>query len=79
MDSQCPTPPCIIHLMKRSIIERDAVKEWEKVAGFGHASLMRDLHGRFAIWDGTEEERRKMLEWAELHMTDEEGRPPRWI
>jgi hypothetical protein len=59
-------------------MECDLAREWEKVAGFGLASLMRDVHGRFAIWDGTEEERRQMLEWAELHMTDEEGNPPRW-
>ncbi|MDB6067030.1 MAG: hypothetical protein JWR26_3238 [Pedosphaera sp.] len=79
MDSLCPTPSFIIHPMKRSIIERDLAKEWEKVAGFGEASLMRDVHGRFAIWDGTEEERRRMLAWAERHMTDEDGKPPRWI
>lgn len=53
--------------MKRSPIERDHVREWEEIAGWGEARLMRDLEYRYQLRGGSDEDRKQALEWVAKH------------
>jgi hypothetical protein len=51
--------------MKESPIERDRVQQFEVVAVFGDAQLVKRLDGRLEILSGIDDDRRQAREWME--------------
>ena len=62
--------------MKRSPLEIDNVRQYEGVAGWGTAKLIRWLDGRYELQDGSEQDRKEAMEWVNKFMTGD--KPVRW-
>jgi hypothetical protein len=54
--------------MIESPFERDRVRQFEVVAVFGDAQLVKRLDGRLEIRDGSENDRRQAREWMEMFL-----------
>ena len=52
--------------MKQSPFVRDNVRQFEVVAVFGEAQIVKRLDGRLEILGGTDENRQKAREWIAL-------------
>ena len=64
MDSLCPTPSINLAGMINSLLEFSQIQEYEEIASFGGALLMKNRSHKFKIVGGTREERERAEEWA---------------
>jgi len=62
--------------MKRSPLEIDHVRQYEEMAGWGAAMLVRWLDGRYELQDGSEADRKEAMEWVNQFFVGD--KPVRW-
>jgi len=60
--------------MKRSPLEIDNVRQYEWVAGWGAAKLIKWLDGRYELQGGSEQDRQEAMTWIKRFMSDKRVR-----